>query len=566
MKKCLFFLVAILFWATSLQAAINFDAKPVIINGKNFIRTVNGQVRELIPISSITQKRVLNSEEIIRANTITKQVLDMGSGIPASYSLAANQSPIKDQHGRGTCWIFAVTAGMEAAYKKKYGTIIDLSEQYFQHVAKSTGVAYPKYYKYENQSSYWNGGNSWAASETAQNYTIPLETFAPYLSSDQMNALRVSIPAAGALEWKSSATDNIVTQAQVDAFEYADNYINLNARKNAKYGINAVTLLDSSKTRDTAFLEGVIYGGKEVAVDFDIKWKYNAATDVLEYDSTSAGGGHVMLVIGYNRTNHYFILKNSWGGVNYIKVSYEFMQKASYGGAIVDDVRDPNLGTPAKSLWIGKWNMDHDGWHGVFIIRRITDRFNTPTRLGTYFAQDGKAYSVNGKFTNDGRGMIYYIDFAHPGENAPGSLVGQNFNTYVYSWDNVFSAGTTVWNSIPFGTFLTRNALPPVPYSNNFNMNEWIGTWNMNHDGWKGILKINSLSGYNISGQYTLNGKTYALTGTIDSAKKHNLNLKIYFEGNTQPFSLYYHTWEDKFFSGLTTWNGSPFGVHAVKN
>ena len=66
--------------------------------------------------------------------------------------------------------------------------------------------------------------------------------------------------------------------------------------------------------------------------------------------------------------------------------------------------------------------------------------------------------------------MIYYIDLAHPGENAPGSLVGQNFNTYVYSWDNVFSAGTTVWNSIPFGTFLTRNALPPVPYSNNFNM------------------------------------------------------------------------------------------------
>lgn len=39
-------------------------------------------------------------------------------------------TPIKNQGSCGSCWAFGTLGAMEAAYKKKYGTTLDLSEQY----------------------------------------------------------------------------------------------------------------------------------------------------------------------------------------------------------------------------------------------------------------------------------------------------------------------------------------------------------------------------------------------------------------------------------------------------
>src|SRR3712207_3783973 len=51
-----------------------------------------------------------------------------------AFSLARYQTmPFRDQGGRGTCWAFAGVAAMEAAYKRRYGLELDLSEQYVFH-------------------------------------------------------------------------------------------------------------------------------------------------------------------------------------------------------------------------------------------------------------------------------------------------------------------------------------------------------------------------------------------------------------------------------------------------
>jgi hypothetical protein len=70
---------------------------------------------------------------------------------PTSHNLIPWQTPIKNQGGRGTCYAFAFTAGLEAAYRHKYGKLVDgkyqgpewiLSEEYLVHVTNrpcSTG-------------------------------------------------------------------------------------------------------------------------------------------------------------------------------------------------------------------------------------------------------------------------------------------------------------------------------------------------------------------------------------------------------------------------------------------
>ena len=53
------------------------------------------------------------------------------TALPSSYDLrtTGRLTPIRDQGSFGTCWAFAGAAALEAAYRRKFGTEIDVSDE-----------------------------------------------------------------------------------------------------------------------------------------------------------------------------------------------------------------------------------------------------------------------------------------------------------------------------------------------------------------------------------------------------------------------------------------------------
>ncbi|WP_020586691.1 C25 family cysteine peptidase [Desulfobacter curvatus] len=121
---------------------------------------------------------------------------------------------------------------------------------------------------------------------------------------------------------------------------------------------------------------------------------------------------------------------------------------------------------------------------------------------------------------------------------------------------------------------------------------EWLrGDWAMDHDGWKGTLKVTRIWNYhietsngykapvwNISGTYVSSAnKSYPFSGTLggfdpnqlgtgSKRSDHKVEFKINFgTSNNQKFVGYVHTWTLNRLSGLTWWSNHPFGWTAQK-
>lgn len=488
---------------------------------------------------------------------------------PPAWDLSGYQTPVKDQLDRGTCGSFATVGAIEAAYVRGYGLSLDLSEQYMFSIAKSTTLDYPRYYQYENQSSYWYGGG-WPTTQ----YMLPTEAQAPYAGynycpSGHSCTPLSTIPGATSLVWTPDAATNHVTQQQVDDFEYSPLHIPLAARQDARYGATSVTSYGTGDSRNTTLLESLISSNHEVVISITTQWR-TLPSGYLEYDPTVSGGGHVVLLIGYDRAAGYFLVKNSWGGAApsaYLKLTYNFLQQNSWGASVINSVASPSAGAQAKAQWMGKWYSDHDGWTGTLVVRRITDVPNGSVRFGNYYLYGSyaNARTVNGYSIDNNRGLRYYV--ASEVENAPGTLTGQQFDADRYDSDVGQAAGAVYWTGGEGGVHLTRTALY-MPYSNTFSASEWLGTWDIDFNGYMGLLSIYGAT-LQPNGSYTLStspftygGTSHSVSGTLDPGGGI---ARLLIDGTTT-YTLHYHGWDDRLSSGFITRSGvQRSGIHAVR-
>ncbi|MBL8153591.1 MAG: C1 family peptidase [Anaerolineae bacterium] len=246
--------------------------------------------------------------------------------LPAVIDHRSTQSPVKDQGTRGTCVAHACMGLLEA-----YQHIEDdLSEQY-------------THYKFNIFSG------------RPQNTDSGLKTTdaAPYLArSDGRTCLE--------REWPYIPNQSTIN-TMVAAGTYAPPQAAVN---NQRYGIGAYKIIDDKgltgeSIKNTRYLEALLYQGYNIVFGCYASWDDKDNNGVLDPLLNSNGSpvsnaGHAMLIVGYNRTNQYFIVKNSWaatwGHSGYGYFSYDFLRSCAKYGFVIDSVvpAAPPLPVPRK--------------------------------------------------------------------------------------------------------------------------------------------------------------------------------------------------------------------------
>jgi C1A family cysteine protease len=132
--------------------------------------------------------------------------------LPSAYT--GVYTPIKDQKSCGSCWAFGTIGAVEAAYKKKYGTTLDLSEQYLVSC---------------NTLGYGCGGG-WFAFAMCKSPGAILESCFKYTALDSpcsycSNPTRYKIASYGSVSTTTTAIKNaIYTYGCVAAAVYVNSY------------------------------------------------------------------------------------------------------------------------------------------------------------------------------------------------------------------------------------------------------------------------------------------------------------------------------------------------------
>jgi len=378
----------------------------------------------------------------------------------SAYSLAQYQTPFRftdgdpsaiGQGGRGTCWAFAGVAALEAAYKRKYGIELDLSEQYTFHMGK---VMELQARTPENNTSLVGFQGSSDIVHHLSRFAIPEERFAPYLTNTQMTQLQAKLGVGDIV--------NNPTQTGYDTFEFSEEHIPTAARWNAKYWVTDYDRV--ANPSNTGDLEQILLQNHEIVANFNLR---RNVIDALNWDYNPAASveSHVLLIIGYDRDLQVFLAKNSWGEKDFVRLSYNLVSNCITDAYYIKDVADPNWPAQKKARYLGIRTFEevysNSSIKGTLVIRRFTDLRaddpNAQTKLGTLYTNNG-AFDVNGYFTDDGDGIVFSVNL-----NSSGIPMLVEYTTGFWAWVDQNYTGDvqkgTDWQ--PFKSFTTGAYVVP---------------------------------------------------------------------------------------------------------
>lgn len=354
------------------------------------------------------------------------------------FSLAEWQSPFQDQGDRGMCWAFAGAAALEAAYRRRFNLAVDVSEEYVFHMGKAFALtrdaagfaAQPV----ENNSSLTGfQGSGDIVQKISENASPPEET-APQLKSQA--ALEGILPVLG-----FAGPAALASQQDFDAIEFCEQHIKLLARVNARYRATGWKSLGA--TPSIQALENTLLANHEV---------------VCDVTHIPSGGGHVLLLIGFNRTRQVFMAKNSWGENAFIEIAYAGDPTFSIlSGWYIEDVVEPTF-VQNEACWLGNWRVDLGESSFRMLLRRSEDFAapGAPTKFGTAYLGDGP-HDVNGRFSENGAAIELHIA-PSTAPVKPGDLAGTRLDVHLDFRDIYNADGRSGPTPVTMSRFNTRFA------------------------------------------------------------------------------------------------------------
>ena len=570
-------------------------------NGEQFVLDTPDYVAEYAERSPDLSQKNLTLKGMLEESVRMKQRPGQ-----TRISLAGDQTPIKNQRDRGTCVSHATLAALEAAYNRAGVSNLNLSEQYFQHVAKTQWLhdfindddGTRTRDGWENQLGMGGGGNIYGALPFLMRYRVCEEQFAPYQHTNKSGYTWGSWGKANQsgddprVDWRDRTGGE--HQAEVSGYNMVQDRITIqvpngydvtplpqDAIDNALYGITGYQSVPGNRLEDPIWYEQQIAAGREII--FGLNFVSDTENGILyprDQEEDEGSAWHAMLIVGYDRTDSnepYFIVKNSWGGNGFIKLSYDWLGSGLDGritqAAYLTGVVTPDPDSLPPQLFMGRWILVYDGAVGTLDIHRDSEFFNANSlggledyRLGAFYTAQGSLYRVNGTIDNDGR-IDAYIDFTNPnldyqtrtGLRFTGDIDRGNTRLIAGTYGRADGTGPTkAFYATKQGTY---NA---VSNANTLDSTAFLGEWAIESPVAEGSIEVRSADGSGFSGRYNRpTGGWVALNGTADTTSQTvTFNLPIIDGGQ---FDGYIHGGNLGIISGSFTQNGDVTGMVLVR-